>query len=242
MKSLSLLMVLLMLAGCETPPPALPVHDWRGPHETLAAMAARTSKIQTASGTATLTLRRPDGAEVTVDSAFAAKPPEALRIRAWKFDRAVADWTFKSDGVWAWQAEGEDAAPQTKPSGPWSANHAQLWPLMLGMIEPKAGDEIIEGPGISFTVRRRIVTVVVETDVDGATQTVKACRIITADGVTVQRITLARYRDFSGALFPMRVIATGDHGSFQLDFSEVSINDELPASAFTPPKRASRLP
>ena len=241
------LLLCVMLAGCVSP---LPTYEWKGVAAALQTMQQRGALIQTASGTATLTLRRPDGASVRVDAAFAAMPPESLRIRAWKMNQAVADWTLRPDGVWIWQAEQEEAttdedgnpsAPAGPPAGTWSKHHSELWPMLFGIITARNGDQVLESKNAPFVIRRVVGDMVAEAVVDKNTLVVTDCRILNAEGVVVQTITLERYKAFGDALWPMRVKAEGEGGSFELSFGEVMINDELAENALEPSGRAKKV-
>lgn len=240
-----MLLMLAALVGCQTP---LPTYDWHGIAPALQIMQQRGAKIHTASGTAALTLRRGDGASVRVEAAFAAKPPEALRIRAWKMNQAIADWTLLPDGVWIWQAEQDDAkagegdaAKGGPPAGAWSKYHSDLWPMLFGIITPRDGDEVLETRDAPFVIRRVLGEVIAEAEVDKSTLTVTQCRILSAEGKVMQTIALSRYKALGEVLWPMRVSAEGSGGSFELNFGEVLINDELAENALEPSGRAKRV-
>jgi len=233
------LFFVLLFVGCES---TLPVYDWRGSATALEDLHERSAKLHSASGTATMTLHRADGASVRVDSAFAMKQPDSLRIRAWKMDRAVADWTLRRDGIWVWQAETADQPPTSKQAGPWSAHHRDIWPMLFGMLEQRAGDEIIDDDGSDLHVRRPIGDAVATVTIDKRSLVVRECRIVDSRGELLQSVTLKDYRLMDGFLWPMHVSARGAAGAFELRFDEVTINEEPPANAFDPPARARLIP
>ena len=235
-----LLLSLFLSVGCASQPP-LPVYPWRGSEVALKNMGDRSAKLKSAAGTATLTLIRPDGASVRVDSAFAMNLPDSLRIRAWKMNRAVADWTMRGDGVWVWQAESGDASPQAQQAGPWSAHHSEIWPLLFGVYQQSAGDEIIDSGAADLIVRRRVGEVTASIIIDKATLVVRECRILQADGTQIQCVKLERYALMGELFWPMEVTAQGEAGAFELRVDSVTLNEESAPSAFEPPARAKRL-
>lgn len=238
-----LLLMACCVAGCETAGPVieLPAYHWRDSSSALDDLAARSSLLQSASGTAMMSLRRADGASVQVDSAFAMKQPDSLRIRAWKMNRAVADWTLLPEGVWAWQTESEEPSPTSASTGPWSAHHAEMWPLLFGIVTWRAGDVVHDDGKEMLTVGRRIGNLSVHVIIARRTLTVTECRVLREDGTVVQRVLLQRYQPIDGVYWPMLVLAEGEAGAFELRFEEITINEELPDAAFTPPSRARRV-
>jgi hypothetical protein len=231
-------LLFLALAGCRSVA-APPTFAWRGIDPALAEMSRRAAAITTASGTAALTLRRADGNEVRLDAAFAARPPQSLRVRAWKFDRAVADWTLTDEGVWAWQsADAQERAPAMTP---WTGGHSAIWPLLFGIVERRPDDQIADDGSATFQLRRHIGQVRAVVVIDRATLTVVECRVLGAHGGLIQGAKLHDYRLIGGQLWPMRVIADGQGGTFTIHFNEVTLNEDLAPDAFKPPARAKLL-
>lgn len=235
-----LLLSAFFCAGCASRSP-LPVYAWRGSEMAIADLSARSSNIQSAAGTATMTLTRADGASVRIDSAFAMKLPDSLRIRAWKMNQAVADWTMNREGVWVWQAESGAEPGAKNQTGPWSAHHSEIWPLLFGVFQKRAGDEVTGDGSADLVVRRRVGEVSALIIIDKATLVVRECRIQRADGTQIQSVKLSDYAIHGEHLWPMQVTAQGEAGAFELRVDTVTLNEEAADSAFKPPARAKRL-
>jgi hypothetical protein len=69
-------------------------------------------------------------------------------------------------------------------------------------------------------------------------------RYISRDEQGAARFTLelTDYRDVDGIFFPHRYTATSDTGTIVIALTDVELNGELAPAAFTPPKRAEKLP
>ena len=61
-------------------------------------------------------------------------------------------------------------------------------------------------------------------------------------GGTRFSLTMDRYRQFGDAVWPTRMVAVSDGGTVEVALREVDVNPELSDAAFTPPRRAERLP
>jgi hypothetical protein len=53
---------------------------------------------------------------------------------------------------------------------------------------------------------------------------------------------LDHYEEFSGILWPRRIVAISEAGTVAVDLTDIELNGELPPLAFKPPKRAEKLP
>ena len=94
--------LLLAAGGCarKAPPSPLPTYAGLDDAAALKVLAARAEAVKTLSAQCALTLTRPDDQTVQLDGAVVMAPPEKLRLRAWKFGRAVFDLTLTEAGLW----------------------------------------------------------------------------------------------------------------------------------------------
>ena len=63
-----------------------------------------------------------------------------------------------------------------------------------------------------------------------------------AEGKMRFTMNLDRYHDQEGVIWPRRIVARSDQGTIRIDMRELEFNAELPEAAFTPPRRAEKLP
>jgi hypothetical protein len=128
------------------------------------------------------------------------------------------------------------------PSGLDAERFARMWRLFAGSIygQPDArvhtdGDELIvtlARPGEPKLVGR----------VDRETLTPQRYDVIDDQGRSRFALRLERYGVFDGLVFPRRFIADSEQGRIVVEMPEPELNQDLPAGAFTPPRRARKAP
>jgi hypothetical protein len=234
--------LLFTLAGCHHPTyqEHLPTYPRTDDVTTLAQLATQGKRIQTMSGSGTLELTQPKGQSVRLDMAVVLQPPQRARIRAWKFGTAVFDLTVLPDGVWL---ESSKSSPQGQPGvGATAAPVAKAWSLLGGSFF-SSPNLVTWDNGQWFMARSGSVdgpTIVCRVDRD--TLTPREYQIIDEFGRPRFTLTLDHYEDFSGILWPRRIVATSDAGTVSVDLNDVELNGELQPLAFKPPRSAEKLP
>jgi len=211
--------------------------------ETLETVSANFAKIASISGPCRVTLVSEAGDSITLDAAIAAVPPSKLRIRAWKFDRAVFDATIIGDDVWvlpiAVPAERAGSMPQLPTKqlsqafgllGPAYFKQARVVdekPAMLTVVGPGLGDSdlVCEIERATRTPRRFVAQG--NTPVGGAREVVPA-------------LTLEAYQFTEGVAWPSRLRFVMGRARIVIDMRGVTLNGEVEEAAFVPPKRAER--
>jgi hypothetical protein len=235
MKSLRTTMALcLFLAGCNSEHIATypPMSD----QQAMQILVDRSRAIKTVSAQGLVTLERPSGETVRLDTALAIQPPANARLRAWKLGQAVFDITLTPRGVWV-------VAPQQDPTsfGDDTANATRQWlRLMTGTFENAC--MITDDTGPRLVLKQAAddgATIICEVD----RNTLTARRYILRDRQDRQQftLTLSRFAEFNGIAWPQKIEAAGPSGRLTIDLNEIEINAELPPAAFHPPARAVKL-
>ena len=229
------------LPACRAPEP-LPEQPWQGLAPALAAIERRHQRINTLSAECSLSLRREDGDNVTLNGVVILQRPDQLRAQAWKFDQKVIDLTVRSDGLWLWTSERMDE------DGEQNFNQVPRADWMNALFElPDAEDARIVHRGNDtepLTVRwrqeRGTSTRAIQLAIDRPTLTVRTFDVLDQNGDPLHRITLDRYRVTDGIPLPTRIRAVNDQRSMTLRLSAIRLNESLPDGAFSPPADAER--
>jgi outer membrane lipoprotein-sorting protein len=236
-----LLFPLLALTACQHPyQEHIPSYPRVDEEATLAQLAQQSNLVHTMSGSGTLQLTQPKGQTVRLDVAVVLQPPDRARIRAWKLGNAVFDLTALPDGVWL-ESSHDSPHPQ-QGIGPTAAPVAKAWSLLDGSFF-RSPNLVTRNDGKWFIAQ--------STDVNGPTMiayverdtlTPRQYQILDAVGRVQFTLTLDHYQDFSGHLWPRRIVATSEAGIVAVDLNDVELNGELPPLAFKPPRSAEKLP
>jgi hypothetical protein len=213
-----------------------------GATDTVAALAAKSRAIKSLNGQGLITLTRPGGDSVRLDAAIAMAPPDRTRLRAWKFGRAIFDLTVTPDGVWLVAPEDPEHKDKIRSAGVGAAQLAKTWSVLSGGFFDSPGLTTTERGG-RLIVRREVPgEPVVLCEVDRRTLTARRYALLDDHGHERFSMTLDRYQTFGEVVWPMRLLATSETGTVEVALREVEINPELPPGAFTPPRRAEKLP
>jgi outer membrane lipoprotein-sorting protein len=239
-----LVIAIMLTAGCrqaEVPEP-IPRYPLAGPDETIRAAAERARRVKTVSGEGLITLARPDGQSVRLDAVLVMAPPERARVRASKFNRAVLDLTILPEGVWAVTPEDSGRREEIRSAGVSAAKLARTWSVLSGGFFEGAELRTEERGGTLTVTRTAPGEPRVVCEVDRATRTPRRYAMLDEAGQTRFALTLDRYRPFGETVWPTRLRAESEAGTVVVELSDVEINPELGDAAFTPPRRAEKLP
>lgn len=233
----------MVAAGCAHKPAAsnLPTYPGLDERAALKVLAERASAVRTLSAQCRLTLTRPDGQSVRLDGALVMQPPERLRLRAWKFNRAVFDLTLTPDGLWVMTPGDEERREKVLPASLSAAQFGREWAVLNGGFfqEP---DLVGGGDRNWLDVRRRLGdgrTILCR--VDRAALTPRRYEMRDADGKLRFRLALSDYQVVSGIPWPMALAARSGDGRIDVRMKDVELNQELAPSAFRPPRRAEKV-
>ncbi|MCX5689755.1 MAG: hypothetical protein NTV94_08230 [Planctomycetota bacterium] len=246
------LLLVLPLGACAT---RLPTYPPMSDADALRAIATRLDATRTLSASTDVKLTDARGQTITLDGALAARPPHTARLRAWKLGTPVLDLTILPDGVYAFAASREGASegasatsdasnqnPQAKLTALPAAGIAQSVELLSGTYfanatpQPDRSDAsilVVSGTALGNSQ--------VLCSIDRRTLTPR--RFTLPAGAKAMELRLSDYTLINAVPFAQRIdFLSPDGGSIIIHLHDIELNGDLPAAAFTPPARATRLP
>ena len=227
------------LTGCATPDP-IPHYPTLSTQDSLQILQSRYNNIHTLTAQGLLTLTDPHNNNIRLDIALALQPPHNARLRAWKFSQAVFDLTVTPKGVWIIQPPTSNEHPTT-PFDAKSAATTRQW-LALLATNPMSPDATIQLQSNKLLIHRPLPhNQTLTTTLDRQTLTPRQYTITTAQGQTPFTLMLDHYALFNNIPWPQHITATSPTGKLQLDLHDIQINPGLPAGAFHPPRRATKI-
>ena len=235
------LLVVLFVTGCgsKAPLPTFPAMDAQ---TTLRTLSRRAAAVRTVSSECFLTLTRPDGQSVRLDGAMAMRVPTDVRLQAFKFNQKVFDLTLTPQGLWTETPDDPQRKRQVLPASISAGHLARGLSLFSGDVFTGSDVQVLEPNESTLEVRKPVdgqqtMTAIV----DRATLTVREYRLTDPRGRVRFTLSCADYRDLGGVVWPMRLVAVSESGRIEVELSDVTINGELPLTAFVPPRRALRV-
>jgi outer membrane lipoprotein-sorting protein len=236
--------LIALIGGCaKSPPPEnIPAYPLTDVPSSLRTLAERARQVRTLSGEGLITLTRPNGESVRLDAAVAMQPPQRTRIRAWKFGHAVFDLTVTPDGVWIVSPDEPQRKEQIRAAGVSAGQLARTWSVLSGGFFDEPGLKT-HATDAQLLVRRETPgepTVVCE--VDRRTLTPRRYSLLDDVGRTRFSLALDHYQTFGDVVWPTHLVARSEGGTVDIELRQVDVNPDLPAVAFTPPRRAEKLP
>lgn len=243
--ALPLLPLLLLGGGCAPKPrPAenLPAYRWVDKETAIRDLRARADAVKTVSAECTITLTRADGETVQLDGAIVTRNPGSVRLRAWKFNRAVFDLTLQPGGLWVMTLDDPKRKAQVLPASVSAETFVRQWSYFSGRLfeQAHAGSAKVDGDTlVLFNGANGKAFDKLHCEIDRRTLTP---RRYAYDDSGQRRFELAldRYREINGVPWPTRLTATGTMGTVVIEQRNVEINGELAPNAFVPPRRAEK--
>jgi len=236
-------LLLAGLSGCANRE-RIPVYPAMADEAALRTLAQRAAAIHDASGSGSLTLTRPGGDSVRMDVAVVMQRPGRVRMRAWKFSRAVFDLTVNEDGVFlvAPSEAGGGAGEKVRSAGIGAGKFARaIGVLFGGDFFTRAGLRVLKDS--PFTLEVDISGERVTCEVDRRTLTPRVYRVLDERGNQRFKLELSKYVDHGGGIvYPHAMVATSEQGKAEVALRDVDINAGVAAGAFKPPARAEKLP
>ena len=241
MKRLALAIVLL-IAGCASNRrEQLPPIAWSTEADAQQILARRAESVKTLSSQGLMTMRRPDGQSVRLDVALVADAKQHLRLRAWKLGRAVFDLTMNDDGVFMLLPDDPSIRERVRQGQLNIKRIADSWELFNGrffsrpdLATTRRGDTLL----CSATIDDARVTC----EVDGQTLTPRRYVLRDPEGNERFSLTLSNYKVINDTPFAHRYTARSEFGEIIIETRDVELNGDLAPAAFTPPRRAEKLP
>jgi outer membrane lipoprotein-sorting protein len=227
----------LAAGGCRN---SLPTYPPMSDTESLSLIAARLDSVRTISAPVSLKLTDADRQTVTLDGVFLCRPPHYARLRAWKLGTPVLDLTITPEGVWVYAAS-RGGDPQGQLASLPAEGVARSAELLTGAYFASA---------LPFTHTADAQTLHVTgpaMGVDSVTceihrPTLTPRRFILGTGDHAMELRLTDYAVISDTVWARRIEFLSPGGTILMRFTDIELNGELPASAFSPPPRATRLP
>ena len=224
----------IAIAGCAAPLPTYPAST---PDEAaLAIIADRLEGTRTLVSEAETRLVAPDGRTIHLETAIAARFPDHLRLQAWKFSTLVLDLTIVPEGTYLYLAE------ETQVNGSLQAAAVDFGDgtrLMSGEFfrsarplpnESTPSMLIAAGPGPRGEEIR--------CQIDRATLTPRQFRFPGAE-VTLE---LNSYALVGAKPWAREIRLFSASGEVTVRLRNPELDTEVSDGAFTPPRRARRLP
>jgi outer membrane lipoprotein-sorting protein len=232
-----------LLGGCAPKPaPTLPAYRWVDEQTALNDLRTRAASVKTVSAECTITLAKPDGETVTLDGALAMRNPGWLRLRAWKFNRAVFDLTLQPGGLWVMTMDDPARQEQVVPASANAAEFMKQWSYFNGELFELASADRSKVEGRMFVVRPtddvKHSPAAFRNEVDRATLTPR--RYVYEEEGPRFELEMLDYRQINDVLWPTKLIARGEMGTVTIEQRNVEINAELAPNAFVPPRRAEK--
>jgi hypothetical protein len=206
-------------------------------------MDQRAQSVRTLSAQCLIILTRPDGESVRLDGALVMAPPQkSVHLRAWKFNQPVFDLTLVPQGLWVETPRDEDRRQKVLPASFSAAQVAKAMSLFGGELFEGPGLRVIDAGGPRFEVRKPVGNgQIVSAQIDRATLTVREYQLRDSAGRMHFELSLERYQDFGGIVWPTRLVATSETGKIELELRDLELNAPLPDHAFDPPARAEKV-
>lgn len=236
----SIIFALTQLAGCQQP---LPTYASMSADETLETLRNRFEAMRTVSGGCTITFTSDSGESLNLDGALAARRPDWLRLRAWKFNTAVFDVTITPEGRWLYISEDANDRGGAASLDVNTAHIADAWNLINGgFFEMYLSETATESDAtIGFRTapgsEPRMLCII-------ARRTMVPLEYIAFDQheAPVLEVHLEEYKIVNEVPWAHRLKMTSPNGRIEIHCSDVEINSELAERAFVPPRQAERLP
>jgi acyl-CoA synthetase (AMP-forming)/AMP-acid ligase II/outer membrane lipoprotein-sorting protein len=233
------IVLLSFTAGCAHQPP-LPTYSGISDAAALDVLARRAQSVHTMSGQGSLELTQSDGQSIRLEAAVAMRPPDHVRLRAWKFNQAVLDLTILPQGVWIVAPAGGKRKEQILSSSARAAEFAKAWALFTLFGEPEVTATDQGGQLLIRQQRSGHPTIICH--VDRRTLTPRRYEIYDESGALRFSLDLDKYAEINGIVWPGRMTAIGPDGKIVLDLRDLELNSGIPSGAFIPPAGAQRLP
>lgn len=226
--------------GCA---PKLPAYPWQGQDAARRAMALQAAKLRTLSAQATLHMTRSSGDSVTLDAAIVAQWPHSLRLRAWKFSQAVFDLTLSPDGAFLLTGDKLQQSSAEELKNITAARLLEAWSLYAQSDYADPQWTLANEEPSTFTLQRPLDSgVLLRCVIDKPTRVVRAFEVYDDASQLRMSLKLSRHRQFGDVIFPMRMLATSEHGTLEILLRDAEVNEPLAPGALQPPRRAVKLP
>ena len=221
------------LAGCQS----LPSYAWVDTETAMGHMARRAERVHTIAGPCDLAFTDEHGETIRLDAAIAARPPDHLRLRAWKLGQVALDLLSTPDGVWVRTGD-EDVASALEVDrflGAWAVT-------VTGRPARAVTYEDDGGPEFTVVSREKHAEVwwTVRCVIERSTLLPRRYTLQDDAGAELYVLQLGRYHCFDGVAWPTRMTGRAAGRRFVLEMTDPIFNEETASDAFKPPPGAVR--
>jgi outer membrane lipoprotein-sorting protein len=261
---LSLCLLFLLIVGCHsTPKESIPTQPLMSIEDSRQVLARRARSTHNVSAQGTVTMVSENGDDIRLDAAVVLELPERARIRAYKLGQAVFDLTMTREFVYLYAPRGEGKA-DVEQAGSNAGEMARWWLRQMSEFFDRTDLKWIEKPDVLIATGTDRQGRTITATVDRKYLVTREFAIPDSKG-TVFTMKLGGYQLFNNTLgyekdwpkagritpdaippqaiaWPTHIEAKSPRGSIIIDLNDVDLNTELPAGAFEPPARATRLP
>ncbi len=225
--------VFLVLPGCHS----LPTYPWVDTETAMAQMSRRAERVHTIAGPCDLAFTDERGQTIRLDAAIVARPPDHLRLRAWKLGHVAFDVLLTPEGLWV----------QTRDDDLFSALEVDrflgAWTVAVTGRPTRAVTYEDDG-GREFTVvgreERADARWTVRCVIERSTLLPRRYTLEDETGAELYVLQLNRYRSFDGIAWPTRMTGRAAGRGFVLEITDPIFNEETASGAFKPPHGAVR--
>jgi hypothetical protein len=238
------LLVLILLASAGGCAGSVPTYPRMRDEDAARIISDRLASVRTISARCEVTLTNSQGDSVHLDGALAAASPDRLRLRAWKFDRAVFDLTLTPEGLWLFMGDDASGTAGQQPIVISAAQISQAWTMLNGGFfagKPSSTPVAEDRPAV-IAFRSNTDGTTVHCRVDRRTLTPTLYSISDSSGVDFYSVNLSAYQMINGIAWPMRIDFHGGEGELSLRLDDLEFNSEIAEGAFVPPVRAVKQP
>jgi hypothetical protein len=229
--------LLCSCAATDPPPVARRGGDDRAPLDVLRADSAA---LRTFAASGRLLLETHQSDAIQLEVALVLRSPDAQRVRAWKFGKAVFD--AGAIGADAWM-ETDASVESSDALGLDYSQLVEAVSFLSGKFFATAREAGSSPDGLAFEAptgegdRPGVIRSVVDRD----TLTVRSFALLDEQGVERYRLTLDDYREINGLVIARRLTGHGEEGRFTLRLDHIEVNEDLAPGAFDPPPGARKV-
>ena len=236
-KPILLIISILFIVGCGNE--SIPNYPHMPSSDEMKIVNDRNDKIKTITASGLITLTKPDGDSVRLDTAVVLLPPEQARIRSWKFGRAIFDMTLADHAVWIVAPKDDHRREQFMAAG---SNTGKLTHQWLNLLTHFQDDQTtVDETDTHFILRKKERGLLLTCMIDRKTLAARSYTLTDSKGETRFSLLLSKYRQIGELIWPCRIEAKGPTGQIQIDLDDVELNSPVEPTAFTPPARAEKL-
>ncbi len=232
-------LVLMALCGCRS---GIPIYPTLDSHQSLRVIAQRLDEVKTIQSSAVVEFEDATGSTLRLDAALAAQPPGSLRLRAWKFDRAVFDATLREGELWLLPTDEQHDQERAEQSRRAAEGIRRAFSLLAPAFYASATVDAVATTDRDLVVFGRVADHTLRCVIDRATLTPRRFEPADDHPAASLAIELSDYRLVGAVPWAHALTIVHPHGCIVIRMDEVVLNGDLAPGAFVAPRRAVKSP